>query len=122
MSRLSARDYRDTLNLVYAANRCQDMNSFINELFPSMVNVFDVECITLQLLNGYPHHIKVTESRSFKADSHSICEDKVYPSLYKEGYYQHSPLLKEAINSEKTILKIGDSISYDDWDKSMVLV
>jgi DNA-binding CsgD family transcriptional regulator len=38
--------------------------------------------------------------------------------LYKDSYYQHSPLLKGAISSSKTVLKFGESVSLRDWDRS----
>jgi DNA-binding CsgD family transcriptional regulator len=121
MSRLTTKDYRDTLDLVYAANRCQDVDSFINKLFPPLMRVFNTECATFQLLVGYPWHIRITESRSLKYDFKNISEDKVYPVLYKENYYQRSPLLKQATSSTKNIFRIGDSISYEEWDKSDLL-
>jgi DNA-binding CsgD family transcriptional regulator len=121
MTRLSCKDYRNALDLVYMANRCQDIDGFINKLFPSMLEVFNAECITFQLLIGYPWNIKITESRSFKSDCHNISEDKVYPNIYKNNYFQQSPLLKEAIYSTKNVLKIGDTISCEEWNKSDML-
>ena len=118
MTRLTGKDYRDILNLVYLANRCEDIESFIDTLFPSIMQVFHAECVTFQLIKGYPWHIKIVESRSFKSDAHNLYEDKYYPILYKDSFYQHSPLLKEAISSSKTILKFGDSISFRDWERS----
>jgi DNA-binding CsgD family transcriptional regulator len=121
MPRLTGKDYRDVLNLVYLANRCQDIDSFINKLFPPLVELFNLECITFQLIRGYPWHIKVTESRAFKSDFRTISEDKIYPTLYKENYFHRSPLLKAAINSAKPILKIGDTISLQEWERSDML-
>jgi len=120
MARLTGKDYREVLNLIYLANRCEDVESFINTLFPSIMQVFHVECATFHLIKGYPRHIKITESRSFKSDSHNLHEDKYYPNLYKDSFYQHSPLLKGAISSSKTILKFGDSISFRDWERSVL--
>jgi len=118
MARLTGKDYRDILNLVYLANRCEDIESFINTLFPSIMQVFHAECATFQLIKGYPQHIKIVESRSFRTDSHNLYEDKFYPILYKDSFYQYSPLLKQAISSPKTILKFGDSISFRAWERS----
>jgi DNA-binding CsgD family transcriptional regulator len=118
MARLTGKDYRDILNLVYLANRCEDTESFINMLFPSIMQVFHAECATFQLIKGYPEHIEIVESRSFRTDSINIYEDKFYPVLYKGSFYQYSPLLKQAISSPKTILKFGDSISFRDWERS----
>jgi DNA-binding CsgD family transcriptional regulator len=120
MARLTGKDYRDILNLVYLANRCEDVESFIDTLFPSVMQVFNTECATFQLIKGYPQHTQIVESRSFKSDSHNLYEDKYYPNLYKGSFYQHSPLLKQAISSPKTILKFGDSISFRDWDRSVL--
>jgi len=119
MARLTGKDYRDILNLVYLANRCEDIESFINMLFPSIMQVFHAECATFQLIKGYPQHTEIVESRSFRTDSHNLYEDKYYPVIYvKDSFYQHSPLLNEAISSPKTILKFGDSISFRDWERS----
>ena len=118
MARLTGKDYRDILNLVYLANRCEDTESFINTLFSSIMNVFRAECATFQLIKGYPQHTEIVESRSFRTDSHNIYEDKFYPVLYKDSFYQYSPLLKQAVSSPKTILKFGDSISFRDWERS----
>jgi DNA-binding CsgD family transcriptional regulator len=118
MARLTGKDYRDILNLVYLANGCEDTESFINTLFPSIMQVFHAECATFQLIKGYPQHTEIVESRSFRTDSHNIYEDKFYPVLYKGSFYQYSPLLKQAISSLKTILKFGDSISFRDWERS----
>jgi DNA-binding CsgD family transcriptional regulator len=118
MARLSRKDYRDILNLVYLANRCQNIESFISTLFPSIMQVFHAECATFQLIKGYPRHTDIVESRSFRTDSHNLYEDKFYPVLYKDSFYQYSPLLKQAICSPRTILKFGDSISFRDWERS----
>jgi len=120
MAGLTGKDYRDILNLVYLANRCEDIDSFINTLFPSVMQVFHAECVTFQRIKGYPQHTEVVESRSFKSDSHNLHEDKFYPNLYKDSFYQYSPLLRQAISSSKTVLKCGDSISFRDWDRSVL--
>jgi len=118
MTRLTGKDYRDILNLVYLVNRCEDIESFINTFSPSIIQVFHAECVTFHLIKGYLSHTQIVESRSFKSDSHNLYEDKYYPTLYKDSFYQHSPLLTEALSSSKIALKIGDSISFKDWDRS----
>ena len=115
---MTRKDYLDIFNLIYRANRCQDMDSLIGNICSSMMQMFHAECSTLQLVEGYPRHIKIVESRSFKSDGLNPVEDKYYPSLYKDVYYQYSPLLKEAIASSKNIFKFGDSISLKDWENS----
>jgi DNA-binding CsgD family transcriptional regulator len=118
MARLTGKDYRDILNLVYLANRCEDVESFIDTLFPPIMQAFNTECATFQLIKGYPRHITIVESRSLKSDNRNLYEDKYYPVLYKDSFYQHSPLLKEAISSSKTVLRFGESISLRDWERS----
>jgi len=119
MAGLTGKDYRDILNLVYLANRCEDIDSFINRLYPSILQVFHAECATFQLIKGYPQHTEIVKSRSFRIDSRNLYEDKYYPVIYvKDSFYRHSPLLNEAISSSKTVLKIGDSISLRDWERS----
>jgi DNA-binding CsgD family transcriptional regulator len=118
MTELTERDYRDILDTVHALNCCEDRKSFLDTLMPSMVNMFHTDCITFHLIQGFPWHIKVVESRSFKAVRHSLDEDKFYPELYAENYFHQSPLLKEAVSSSKLILKVGESISLQDWEHS----
>lgn len=112
----------DILNLIYHANRCEDMDSFFGTVCPSMMDIFRSECATFQLLKGYPQPIKIDESRAFKWDNRNLVEDKYYPDLYKkDGYYHQSPLLKEAAaSSSVSVLKIEDSLSQQDWEKSIM--
>jgi DNA-binding CsgD family transcriptional regulator len=118
MTVISGKDYSDILDLIYSANHCQDMESLVSTLCQSMIQSFRSECVTFHLIQGYPWRVNVVESRSFKSDYHNLVEDKHYPALYKDGFFQHSPLLKAAISSSETILKIGDSISTRDWERS----
>jgi DNA-binding CsgD family transcriptional regulator len=118
MTVITGKDYHDILNLVYTANRCQDMESLVNTLCQSMIHSFRSECVTFHLIKGYPWRVNVVESRSFKSNYPHLVEDKHYPALYKDGFFQYSPLLKAAISSSETILKIGDSISTRDWERS----
>ena len=118
MFRLTAKDYRDILHLVSEAGCCEDIDCFIKVVFPSMVNMFRAECITLQLIDRYPRWIKIIESRSFKPDKYNLNEDTHFSQLYKQDYYRQSPLLKEALHSLKNVLKIGDYLSLRDWEIS----
>jgi DNA-binding CsgD family transcriptional regulator len=118
MSVIMEKDLHSILDTVYSVNCCQDEDTFMDVLMPSMIHMFHAECVTFHLIQGYPYHVKVIESRSFKSNEHKINEDKVNPELYKDGIYHHSPLLKEAISSSKVILKIGESISLKDWERS----
>ncbi len=118
MTVITGQEYHDILDLVYAANRCQDMDGLVGTLCRSMIESFRSECVTFHLIKGCPRRVNVVESRSFKSDYHNLIEDKHYPALYKDGFFQQSPLLKEAIASSKTILKIGDSLSFRDWERS----
>jgi DNA-binding CsgD family transcriptional regulator len=120
MARLTGKDYREVLSLVYLANRCEGIESFTNALFPSLMQTFHVECATFHLVQGCPRDVTIVESRSFKFDSHNLYEDKYYPGLYRDSFYKHSPLLTEALSSPKIALKIGNSISFRDWDKSVL--
>jgi DNA-binding CsgD family transcriptional regulator len=115
---ITDRDYREILDTVYTVNCCEDKESFLNTLMPSMIDMFHADCVTFHLIQGYPWHIKVTESRSFKSEHHRLNEDKVYPEMYRDNFYQRSPLLKEAMASSKVILKFGESISLAEWERS----
>jgi DNA-binding CsgD family transcriptional regulator len=118
MATMTEKDYRDILDTVYTVNCCKDKERFLDILMPSMIKMFHADCVTFHLIQGYPYHIKVVESRSFKPAAHHLNEDKVYPELYKDNFFHQSPLLKEAIASSKVILKIGESISLKDWERS----
>ena len=118
MTSITDKDFHNILDTVYSVNCCQDEETFLDVLMPSMIHMFRADCVTFHLIQGYPYHIKVIESRSFKSNEHKINEDKVNPELYKDGFYHHSPLLKEAVSSSKVILKIGESISLKDWERS----
>jgi DNA-binding CsgD family transcriptional regulator len=120
MARLTSKDYREVLNLIYLANRCVDIKSLIYTLFPPLMQVFRTECATLQLIKGYPGYIKVTESSSFRPGSHGLVKDIYHHTLYKDYLYRHSPLLKEALSSSKIALKLGDYISTQDWERSVL--
>jgi DNA-binding CsgD family transcriptional regulator len=117
MTAITGKDYHEILDLVYAANRCQDMDSLVGTLCQTMIQSFRSECVTFHLIKGYPCSVNVVESRSFKSDYHNLIEDKHYPVLYKDGLFQQSPLLKEAIASTKTVLKIGNSLSMKEWER-----
>jgi DNA-binding CsgD family transcriptional regulator len=118
MTSVTNKDYHDILNLVYSANRCQDSESLVNTLCQSMIKTFHSECVTFHLIKGLPRRVNVVESRSFKSDYQNLVEDKHYPALYKDGFFQQSPLLKAAISSTNAVLKIGNSISCKDWEMS----
>jgi DNA-binding CsgD family transcriptional regulator len=118
VARTIEKDTQDILNLIYHANCCEDMDSFISTICPSMMQIFRSECTTFHVLKGSPQHINIDESRSFKNDSRNLIEDKYYPTLYKDGYFHQSPLLKTALSSTKTVLKIEDSLSQKDWENS----
>jgi DNA-binding CsgD family transcriptional regulator len=118
MATLTEHDYHDLLGVLYSVNCCKDADSFLGVLMPSLVQLFKCECVTFHLVKGYPWHIKMVESRAFKTGEHDLCEDKVFPALYTSGLYQKSPLLKQALTSSNTVLKIGESISFKDWEAS----
>jgi DNA-binding CsgD family transcriptional regulator len=118
MTFVTGKDYHDILNLIYSANRCQDSESLVGTLCQSMIRSFNSECITFHLIKALPQSVDVIESRSFKSGYHDLIEDKHYPALYREGFFQQSPLLQAAISSTKSVLKIGDHFSCKDWEKS----
>jgi DNA-binding CsgD family transcriptional regulator len=118
MTTLTEKDYRDVLGTLYSVNCSESAEGFLNVLMPSLVRLFKCECVTFHLVKGYPWQIKIVESRAFKADEHDLIEDRVFPALYAAGLYQKSPLLKEALASSKSVLRIGDSISFKDWESS----
>jgi DNA-binding CsgD family transcriptional regulator len=118
MTAMMGKDYRQILETVYTMNSCEDEKSFLDVLIPSMSHMFHADCITFHLIRGYPYHLEVAESRSFKPTEHNLNEDKVYPGLYQDSFFQRSPLLKEALSSSKAVLKLGESISLKDWERS----
>jgi DNA-binding CsgD family transcriptional regulator len=118
MSSISNKDYLDILNMVYSVNQSEDLESFLGALCPSIMQIFHAECVTFHLIKGYPSRVNIAESRSFKSDGRNLVEDNYYPELYRDGYYHSSPLLREAISSTQAVLKVGDSISLRDWERS----
>jgi DNA-binding CsgD family transcriptional regulator len=118
MSNITDKDYKDILDTIYNLNCCGNKESFMDALTTNMMQMFHSDCITFHLIQGFPWHIKVVESRSFKPTHHSLSEDKHYPELYKDSYYHQSPLLKEAASSSKLILKLSESICLSDWERS----
>lgn len=118
MNNLESNDYLSVLDTVYSANRCGDIESLIRSLCPSLSQMFHSDIVTFQLVSGTAPDFNVIESRSFMADKNTLEEDKYYPTLYKDNFYQHSPLLNGAISSFDNVLKIGNNISLADWNRS----
>lgn len=116
---LTNTDYRDILNLAYLANCCEGLESFEDILSVHLSKIFRVECTTFHVIKRYDSsRVKMAETRSFYFDGDSLKEeDKFYPKLYNDYYYQYSPLLAEALSSSKIVLKIGDSVSFQDWER-----
>jgi len=117
MAVLSEKDYREVLDLVYLANSCQDIEHFVTNFLPEVSRAFRSELATFHLLEGNPQRPVIGESRGFFSDKCSSNEDKYNPQLYKDYYYQQSPLLKEAISSSKQVLKIAAVMSQKDWER-----
>jgi hypothetical protein len=117
---LTNSDHRDILNLAYLANCCEGLESFEDILSVHLSRIFHAECTTFHVIKRYDSsRLKISETRSFYFDGNSHKEeDKLYPKLYNDYYYQYSPLLTEALSSLKTVFKTGDSISFQDWGKS----
>jgi DNA-binding CsgD family transcriptional regulator len=116
MAVLSEKDYQEVLDLVYLANSCKDIEQFITSFLPAATRTFRSEIATFHLLQGTPQKPVIGESRSFYSDGNSV-EDKYNPKIYKEYYYQQSPLLKEAITSSQQALKIAAVMSHKDWER-----
>jgi DNA-binding CsgD family transcriptional regulator len=121
MAVLSEKDYREVLDLVYLANSCQDIEQFVTHFLPAVSRTFHSEIATFHLLQGNPHRPVIGESRSVFSEMDSG-EDKDNPKLYKDYYYQQSPLLKEAISSSAQALKIAAVMSPKDWERNEFFV
>jgi len=117
---LTNSDHRDILNLAYLANCCEGLECFEDILSVHLSRIFHAECTTFHVIKRYDSsRVKISETRSFYFDGNSHKEeDKLYPKLYNDYYYQYSPLLTEALSSSKTVFKTGGSISFQDWEKS----
>jgi DNA-binding CsgD family transcriptional regulator len=114
---LSEKDYREVLDLVYLANSCQNIEQFVTHFLPAVSHSFHSEIATFHLIRGNPQRPEIGESRSFYSDAGNAEEDKYNPQIYKEYYYQQSPLLKEAISSSQQVLKIAAVMSQKDWER-----
>lgn len=117
MALLSEKDYRDLLDLVYLANSCQDIEQFVTHFLPAVSRSFRSEIATFHLLQGSPERPVIGESRSFYAGMNDSTEDTYNPKIYKEYYYQQSPLLKAAISSSQQVLKIAAVMSQKNWER-----
>ena len=123
MSVLTNADHRDILNLAYLANCCEGLESFEDILSVHLSKIFRTECTTFHVIEkcDSPRLVKMAETRSFYFDGNNLKEeDKLYPKLYNDYYYKHSPLLAKALSSSKTAFKTGDSISFQDWGRTEI--
>jgi DNA-binding CsgD family transcriptional regulator len=118
MAVLSEKDYQEVLDLVYLANSCQDIEQFVTSFLPAASRTFRSEIATFHLLQGSPQRPVISESRSFYSEIDNAVEDKYNPRIYKEYYYQQSPLLKEAISSSQQVLKIAAVMSQKEWERN----
>lgn len=120
MVKLDDKEYRKMLDLVYRANSCENTKDFYQHVCPLALNIFNVECVSLSLINGFssPSYLRVLDSKAFRSLNKKVVEDSFSSSLYKNIYYKDSPLLKKAISSSKTIFKVGDSIPINEWEQS----
>lgn len=118
MISLRSEDYRKILNIVFEANSCQNTSELIKAVLPAVADFLHSECVTFQRISMLSGNPRVIESRSFKAVMQNLIEDTYFPNLYKDSYYQYSPLLKAALRSRRNVYKIGNDISYSDWEKS----
>jgi DNA-binding CsgD family transcriptional regulator len=117
MAVLSEKDYSEVLNLIYLANSCPDIEYFVTNFLTEVSRSFRSEIATFHLLQGNPQRPSVGESRGFYTDTNHSVEDKYNPKLYKDYYYQYSPLLNEAIVSSQQVLKIAAVMSQRDWER-----
>ncbi len=118
MINLTSKDYGDILHLIYNANNSENVETFIKSVSAPLAQLLRSECITFHLTEGRSPNFKVVESRSFKTERQNLYEDKYFPTVYKDSFFRHSPLLKEALFSKKNVLKIGESTSFKDWERS----
>jgi DNA-binding CsgD family transcriptional regulator len=121
MGVLTNADHRDVLNLAYLANCCEVLENFEDILSIHLSKIFQTECTTFHVIEKHGAELpaKMAESRSFYFDSNNIKgEDKIFPKLYNDYYYQRSPLLAKALSSSQNVYKIGDAISLQDWNRS----
>jgi DNA-binding CsgD family transcriptional regulator len=117
MAKLGEDDYLSLLRLVYLANSCENINSFTKRCLPAIARAFSSEIATFHLLEGPPQNPTVTESMGCTPEGLKAY-GKYYPDLYKDYYYQRSPLLKSALSSRETALKIIAHISLKEWERS----
>jgi DNA-binding CsgD family transcriptional regulator len=118
MTVLSEKDYREVLDLVYLANSCQNLEHFVTNFLPAVSRSFRSEIATFHLLQGTPQNLVIRESRGFFSDTSRSEEDIYNPKLYKDRYYQQSPLLNEAISSSQQVLKIAAVMSQEEWERN----
>jgi len=117
MTVLSEKDYQEMLSLIYLANGCRDIEQFVSGFLPAIARAFRSEITTFHLLKGNAASPVITASRGFYADEFHPSEDMYNPRLYRDYYYQQSPLLKQAVTSSGQVFKIAAVMSPQDWEK-----
>jgi DNA-binding CsgD family transcriptional regulator len=117
MAKLAEDDYLSLLHLVYLANCCENIDSFTNRCLPAIARAFGSEIATFHLIDGPPRNLTVTESAGCTLEGRNAY-GKYYPDLYKDYFYQRSPLLKAALGSKETALKLIAHISLKEWERS----
>jgi DNA-binding CsgD family transcriptional regulator len=117
MAKLTDDDYLSLLHLVYLANSCQNIDSFTTRCLPAVARAFSSEIATFHLIDGPPQNLTITESKGCTSDCRNAY-DRYYPDLYKDYFYQRSPLLKAALTSRETALKIVANISLKEWERT----
>ena len=117
MTKLGEDDYLSLLRLIYLANSCETVDSFTKWCLPAIARAFGSEIATFHLLDGKPQNLTVTESMGCTTEGLNSY-GKYYPDLYKDYYYQRSPLLKSALGSRESALKIIGHISLKEWERS----
>jgi DNA-binding CsgD family transcriptional regulator len=116
MARLTVEDYTNLFHLIYLANSCENLSSFTARFLPAIARAFSSEIATFHLVDG-PPNLTVTQSMGCTSEGRNVY-GRYYPELYKDHYYQRSPLLKAALGSRETALKIVATISLKEWEKT----
>jgi DNA-binding CsgD family transcriptional regulator len=117
MAKLTEDDYLSLLQLVYLANSCNNIDGFTNRCLPAMARAFGSEIATFHLVDGPPQDLTVTESTGCTLEGRNAY-GKYYPNLYKDYFFHRSPLLKAALTSRETALKLVAKISLKEWERS----
>ena len=112
---LKSKDLLDVIEIGRTALECDQTDELRKEVLKLLVGAFHVERSNFFLARQYP-------SPRLDLD-HVISQgiEKKYLNLFQQQYYKMDPFLK-TINASKTVVTMGNAVSFKDLIKSLSMV